>query len=257
MASRLCCVSSASAWFRLDCSQVCDAVCRTLDHPAVTYQRRMARVSAYFASICALKSSITDSQEPYADLQEASMQNDKAARNQVASNKNLGVLLSGEAESDQQSAKYFDYCCKYSKTWTLLHVTQKQGCFDLVSAMESWLKQTGNKHKQASPSDRNTRPVARHGPSLQSAGSFPHGRRCKQILSDSLVQETVDGCEIRSHHLRNHGGNHNVGWYLQGNHQKPGFLRWCELDIATIHSRYPKWVALVNGNVDNLRFPSG
>ena len=26
-----------------------------------------------------------------------------------------------------------------------------------------------------------------------------------------------------------------VCWYLQGNHQKPGLLRWYEMDFATIH----------------------
>ena len=26
-----------------------------------------------------------------------------------------------------------------------------------------------------------------------------------------------------------------VVWYLQGIHQKPGLLRWCEMDFATIH----------------------
>ena len=27
------------------------------------------------------------------------------------------------------------------------------------------------------------------------------------------------------------------GWYLEGNRIIPGFLRWCEMDCATIHSR--------------------
>ena len=30
------------------------------------------------------------------------------------------------------------------------------------------------------------------------------------------------------------------GWYLQGNHQKPGFLGWCEMDFAPIHSSAKK-----------------
>ena len=31
-------------------------------------------------------------------------------------------------------------------------------------------------------------------------------------------------------------GNHNVCWYLQGNQTILGFLGWCEMDFATIHS---------------------
>ena len=43
---------------------------------------------------------------------------------------------------------------------------------------------------------------------------------------------TVDGCEIRFAPL----GNHGFVRYLQGNPIIPGFLRWCDVDFATIHS---------------------
>ena len=39
----------------------------------------------------------------------------------------------------------------------------------------------------------------------------------------------------KSHHLETMVES-IVCWYLQGNRILPGFLRWCEMDFATIHS---------------------
>ena len=50
------------------------------------------------------------------------------------------------------------------------------------------------------------------------------------------VKHTVDGCEIRSHHLETMVQT-IVCWCLQGNPNIPaGFLGWCR--ISSIHSRY-------------------
>ena len=45
------------------------------------------------------------------------------------------------------------------------------------------------------------------------------------------------------HHLENMVET-LVWWYLQGNRFIPGFLRWCEMDFATIHSNCIKGMHL-------------
>ena len=62
----------------------------------------------------------------------------------------------------------------------------------------------------------------------------------KTLALVGASQTTVDGCEIQFETM----GNRGKRCHLQGNHQKPEFLRWCR--ISSIHSRNraPVWMAL-------------
>ena len=61
---------------------------------------------------------------------------------------------------------------------------------------------------------------------------LPHGHLEVWVGASKHLTQIVE--ERNPAPPKNHNSNHCVCWYLPGNHQKPGLLRRCEIDFATI-----------------------
>ena len=68
---------------------------------------------------------------------------------------------------------------------------------------------------------------------------------------------TVDGCEIHFAPQNETMAEASICWYLQGNHQKPAFLRWCKIS-STVCGDFDGWIQGKTSdllcNFEDLRF---